>query len=154
VEATLTAQVFDFPHPALPGARAQAAAASASPASARLSGFRPRRFYRFADLVRMLALDDPAVTIRTQIEYLRRMHLQSGMPLPVNPRWWAGRLQHGAAMIGQRSKWCALEIDAWAEGERTPPGAPPSAAGAAPPFPPLARQDMAARAQLLAGAGR
>lgn len=114
---------------------------------------RRRRFYAFADLVRAFALDDAEVTVRTQIEYLRRLHDQAAMPLPVNPRWWGGRLQVGAAMIGQRSRWCALEFDAWADSQRNPP---PAAAMAAdvPPLPPLVRHDCAQRARLLAGGER
>jgi hypothetical protein len=114
---------------------------------ARRDGAR-RRQYRFAQVARMLFLDD--LEPRAQVDRLRKLHDQRGLPLPQNPRVWQGRVQSGAAAIGARSTWCAMEFDAWLDSWRNP--TPPPAAAAVPPAPPTVRADCAARARQLAGA--
>lgn len=114
-----------------------------------------RREYTFCEVSRLLAL---AGESRTQISYLRDLANQCGMPLPKNPRRFRGRLQTGPAMIGCKSRWCALEFDAWLDSQHTPPpgvGAmPPSGAvEQSPPLPAPVRADMRQRARLLAAGG-
>lgn len=112
----------------------------------------PRREYTFAEVVRLLALNDADTLPRTQIDYLRDYARQCAMPLPKNARRRHGHLVDGVPeMIGQRSRWCALQFDAWLDRRGLPPGAPD---GAAPPLPVAARADLAARAAQLAGRSR
>jgi hypothetical protein len=124
-------------------------ASSPPPARIAVPIFRPRREYRFAEIVRLLSLSGQQ---RTIIDFLRDLHLQCGMPLPKNPRRWRGQVQHGAQAIDSRSRWCALEFDAWFDSRRGPPsgGAALAAEDGVPPLPAAARADMADRARMLA----
>lgn len=142
----MTAQVFDFP--SQPSAMPPRRVFGTLP--------HPRREYRFHQVVALLALDDAEVTIRTQLDYLRDYARQWGMPLPLNARRRHGRLIGGPESIGQRSRWCALEFDAWLDARRSPPPAAmalacPEQGRGVPPLPAFARADMAARARQLAG---
>ncbi|KPH59168.1 hypothetical protein [Novosphingobium sp. ST904] len=117
-----------------------------------------RREYSFGEVSRLLSL---AGEPRTQIGYLRDLAKQCGMPLPKNPRRYRGHLQAGPSMIGSKSRWCALEFDAWLDGQRTPPpgvGIAPSqgAAVGERPLPAAAptRTNLLNRARLLAAGGR
>lgn len=117
-----------------------------------------RREYSFSDVARLLSLSGEP---RTQIGYLRDLAKQCGMPLPKNPRRFRGLLQAGADMIGSKSRWCALEFDAWLDSQRTPPPgvglAPPHGAGAASApasAPAPIRLAMRDRARLLAAGTR
>lgn len=112
-----------------------------------------RRRYSFAQVAVLLSLDG---TQRTMIAYLRKLHSQCDMPLPINPRLHKGEVQSGALLIGTRSVWCAIEFDAWLDSRRSPPPAAPGAFGApdVPPLPALVRDDMAHRAAMLGMGGR
>lgn len=122
--------------------------APASPPPAGLASvLRTRRRYRFADMVRLVGLED--FEPRTQVDHLRKLAAQCGLPLPRNPRVHGGKIMRGAAAIGQRSNWCALEIDAWLDGQHTPP---PSAGALPAPAGPAVRAECRQRARLLAGA--
>lgn len=118
-----------------------------APAGLNLAAFRPRREYSFAEVVRMLALQGER---RTQISYLRQLAAERAMPLPKNPRRSRGHLASGPAIIGTRSRWCALAMDAWLDNQSSPP--PAASAAAMPPPPRALRADLAARARQLAGA--
>lgn len=110
-----------------------------------------RREYDFADMVRLCRLHRYAQ--RTQIDHLRLLASQAGLPLPKNARIHAGQVQTGPARIGARSVWCALEVDAWLDDQRSPP---PAGGGAldVPPLPLADRDDLRHRARMLAGGGR
>lgn len=117
--------------------------------SPRQAAIRSRRHYSFADVVRLLGIDGQP---RTQVDYLRDLHRQQGLPLPINPRRWRGVFQRGAAMISTRSKWCALEMDAWLEGHgNTPQG---GAALDLPSAPPSVHATLRHAALRLAGAAQ
>ena len=111
MEATLSAHVIDFPArphgvdtaPARPSRFAASVAASSIAPG-------PRR-YRFADMVRLLALGDLAVA--TQIARLRLLARTACLPLPLNPRQWRGQLVLGAGAICRASQWDAATVDAW-----------------------------------------
>ncbi len=143
--------VVPFPSPLDPGAglgdggRAAPTFAPLIAVTAR-PAFSPRREYAFRDLVDLLALR--GMESRSQVETLRRLADQCGLPLPKNPRTHAGRVQHGPLAIGRRSIWCALQVDAWLDRQGSPP---PVAAAAAPPLPAPLRADLRSRARMLAG---
>ncbi|MFC0683202.1 hypothetical protein [Novosphingobium clariflavum] len=158
----MSAAIVQFPS-ALPEAPAPTRNVHPFPAMGmRPAAIRPianaRREYSFADVVRLLSLSGEP---RTQIGYLRDLAKQCGMPLPKNPRRFRGLLQAGADMIGSKSRWCALEFDAWLDSQRTPPPgvglAPSHGAGAASPpaaAPAPIRVAMRDRARLLAAGAR
>lgn len=142
----MAASILPFPSPA------GACSGSAAPPRGRPA---PRRRYDFAQLCAFLALD--RLDQRTQVDHLRKLAHQRGLPLPLNPRLRCQHIVAGPASIGRRSIWCALEIDAWLDGQRTPPGAAMAqslrsvAAGPA-AIRPDQRHDMLQRARQL-GAG-
>lgn len=105
-----------------------------------------RREYDFAAVAKLLSLTGEA---RTVICWLRDLHTQCDMPLPKNPRRWAGVIQTGEQAIDSRSRWCALEFDAWLDSRRSPPPAG-AMAEFVPPLPLTARADCALRARQLA----
>lgn len=74
-----------------------------------------RREYALGDMVELLALDD--LEQRTVIDRLRKLADQSGLPLPKNTRQWAGRIMRGSKVICAASRWCALAVDAWLDGQ-------------------------------------
>lgn len=135
----MTAQLLQFPKAATP----------AAPSWQRPKGAlaTPRRRYTFAEMVKLFQL---VGTPRTQVDYLRDMHTQQRLPLPVNPRRWKGVLQQGAATICRKSVWCAVAVDSWLDGA---PGAPTSGAGLPLPTPAPVRNQMRATAARLAGQG-
>lgn len=128
------AEIFSFP------TRREPALRSSSGAVAR------QRRYSFAQLVRLLALE--ALATRTQVDRLRKLHDQRGLPAPINPRVFDLQVQTGSAAIGRKSVWCALEIDAWLDVR----GTPPSAAANPVPALPSVRADCAARARMAGAA--
>lgn len=152
-------EVVPFPrsHTPIAWPAADEEAPAAPPGSASPSTFAARRReYGFADVVRLLCLHGEP---RTMISYLRDLAQQQGMPLPRNPRRFGGKLQAGAGRIGSRSRWCALEFDAWLDGPQAPPPAARAvdARGAhlsAPPVPAPVRLDLANRARALAAGAR
>ena len=103
------------------------------------------RRYGLADVARALYLSD--LPIRAIIEKLRLLAAHDDMPLPRNPRFFAGRPINGPQSIHARSLWDAGEYDAWLNGRH--PGAP--AADLA-QLPGSLREELRARAQQIAGA--
>lgn len=136
----MPAQVVPFPSGG-PRSAAAAAVAATVPVIARAGGAAGRH-YSFTDMVRLLQLQGER---RTLIAHLRALVTSYGLPAPVNPRAWAGRLLFGAQGVGIHSRWSAPDVDVWMHSQRTPA----SAARNAPPVPITDRDDMRLRAQLL-----
>jgi hypothetical protein len=113
---------------------------SAAPAVLRM----PQRRYRVHDLAWQLALED--LSPRQQVERLRQLARLAGLPLPLNPRIWKGKMQHGADAICAASLWNAAEVDAWLH--QPDPVSP--AMAACPPPPPSLHAEMRSRALHLA----
>lgn len=135
LEVTLTARILSWP--------ASDAQASIPP---RIGAWSRR--YRFVDVVARLALD--CFTPRVQIEHLRILVAKDGMPAPINPRIYGGKVLRGAAAVGTRSEWDRAQIEAWLH--QPGPDAPVVAAlEIAPPAPQSLRDEMAARAIRMVG---
>lgn len=104
------------------------------------------RRYRFAEVVARLAFD--CFSPRVQIEHLRTLVRKDGMPAPINPRIYGGRVLRGADAICARSEWDRAQLEAWLH--RPGPDAPPVEIAHA-PAPQSLRDEMAARAARMAG---
>lgn len=74
-----------------------------------------RKSCNFALLVELCGLAERDT--RTQVDMLRRLARTDGLPLPTNPRYWAGKRQLGPASIGQLSVWDGAEVAAWLAGQ-------------------------------------
>jgi hypothetical protein len=92
-----------------------------------LHGVQLRRFMDFAELTARLGLDLYADR-RTQIEKLRLLHDQAGMPPPHNPHSRAGRLLFGADAIHAGSLWERGRMLMWLDNPIGPDGDPGTAA--------------------------
>jgi hypothetical protein len=92
------------------------------------------RRYRFVDMVHALALE--SYSQRVQIDRLRALAKQSGLPTPLNHRVWQGRPIFGADAICIRSEWDAAEVEAWLHAPDGPglPPIPPAMAMPAPVY--------------------
>lgn len=151
----MSAEVLAFPSHAFAAAQGEPLRRRADPLATASFTMRPRRFYSFADMVKLCGLDQ--LEPRTAIEHLRLLAKQKGLPLPRNPRLYAGLIQTGPRAIGQRSQWDALAVDAWFD-QPPPPGGgaamPVPHEQAVPPLPAPRRIAMADRARQLASGSR
>lgn len=119
-----------------PAGRAPCPPAAGAPAGRR---------YRLADVARLLGFED--LPQRALIAQLRALARLDGMPLPINPRLWAGSVLRDHRAIYAGSKWDAPAFDAWRYSPRSP------VPSAAPPVPPGLHSRMAQRARQLAATG-
>lgn len=110
-----------------------------------------RREYGLAEVARLTGLSH--VSHKVLISTLRKLAEQAHMPLPKTPRIHAGKVCTGAAAIGMRSRWDALLFDDWLDDRSPPGGASLAPAKAAPSVPASVREDMAARAAMIAQLG-
>lgn len=141
----MSADLLSFPsRPAFAGSDA-----IARPARFGGSCLTALRRYRLADLVAVLALE--ALVRRSQIDRLRQLARIDGLPLPLNPRIWAGQRCRGAEAICAASEWDAAEVDAWLHRPGFPP---PAAQGTVPDLPLDLHAAMRSRAVVLAAGGR
>lgn len=132
------ADILSFPSG---GARASVPLPPAPLARPRgLHGVQRRRFMDFGELTSRLGLD-AYVDRRTQIEKLRLLHDQAGMPSPHNPHSRAGRLLFGADAIHAGSLWERGRMLTWLDNPIGPDGDP----GTAPADPAFTYPDTAER---------
>lgn len=103
------------------------------------------RRYRFADLVRLLALE--GLSRATQVDRLRLLFRNGRIPAPLNSRVWAGKLVEGDKAISAASVWDAADVDAHLH----QPGPTTPAPAALPPRPAGLRDAMLQNARRLAG---
>lgn len=142
----MSAQLIDFPvH-----AGVSAAHVLAFPQPRRIPCGPVLRFYDLGQVARLVGLIGSSVTRRRQIETIRRLVADAGLPAPHNHRWRKGKHCKGAAAVCAASVWDAAKVDAWFE--QPEPGAPGAASAA--PAPADWREEMRARAASLAGGGR
>lgn len=119
------AEILSFP---TDRARAIPPRPAVVPATRRgLHGVQLRRFMDFAELTGRLGLD-LFVDRRTQIEKLRLLHDQAGMPPPHNPHSRSGRLLFGADAIHAGSLWERGRMLTWLDNPIGPDGDPGSTA--------------------------
>ena len=109
------------------------------------------RVLSFARVVSECGLGD--LDPRTQVSTLRRMAREDNLPLPMNPRYWRGKRQLGAAAIGRKSTWDSADFLEWQT--RQSNDAPIRAASISHPAGSSAsmRAAMQQRARLLKGRG-
>lgn len=125
----MTGRILHFPH-------------IGQPASA------PReRVFSFARVVVECGLVD--CDPRTQVDTLRRMAREDGLPLPMNPRYWRGARQLGPASIGRKSTWDAAAFLEWQARQSNQAAAPTARIAHAPTAAPSLRAAMQARARQL-----
>lgn len=98
-----------------------------------LHGVQQRRFMDFAELIDRLGLDC-FVDRRTQIEKLRLLHDQAGMPPPHTPHSKGRRLLFGADAIHAGARWERGRMLTWLDNPIGPDSDPGGVAGHAAPL--------------------
>lgn len=79
----------------------------------------PDREYSFAAMVQLFGLR--SLSERAQVDTLRRMAENEGLPTPKNPRWRGGKAKRYHEAIGRKSVWNAQQVDDW-RAQRDHPG--------------------------------